>query len=206
MLLNMIKLLLAVLIFCLFLSGCATPIKTEQPDLVIYTAQERHLLMQQIQKWQVNGKIAFLQEKKRESANLLWKVDEQLDQQSLNMTTYLGINILSLEQTNEQSTIEVDGETHQSDDLDLLIWHLTGYPLPTEALHAWIKGITYLPDDKITYGDNFLPTSIRSNYDGMKWHIQYQAYQQVNQLQLPKKITITQNQFTIKIAINHWTL
>lgn len=203
---NMTKTLLPALIFGLLLSGCSSQIKTYPTTKAALSAEDRNNSIERIEKWKVDGKIAFLQQTKRESASLQWWVNQEKNSQSLNMTTYLGINVLTLKQTNEQSSIEVDGEIHESEDLDLLIWHLTGFPLPTEALHSWIKGIPYSANDKVQSDENYLPVNIISKYDGLTWQIHYQAYQNVDGHLLPKKISIKQNDLTIKLSINHWTL
>jgi outer membrane lipoprotein LolB len=202
----MIKILFQVFFLGLLLSGCSSQVNTSPEANYSLDTEQRNETLAQIKQWKIDGKIAFLQQKNRESANMQWQVDQEKNSQSLNMTTYLGINVLTLKQTDDHSSIEVDGEVHHSEDLDLLIWNLTGFPLPTQALHSWIKGLPYSTNDRLTLDDNNLPRTIVSDYDGLTWQVYYQAYQGVDEHMLPKKITIKQNDLTIKISINHWTL
>ena len=69
-----------------------------------------------------------------------------------------GIKILELKREKSNFTVEVDGEHYQTQDLDNLIYRLTGLNLPTRAMNSWLKGIAYLPSDKIIYNEqNQLP-------------------------------------------------
>lgn len=124
------------------MTGCVNQHAIKQPNVLTNT-DSREQTLKTLSQWRIAGKIAFIQTDKRESANLHWSVDQEAQQQSLRMTTYLGINVLSLEQENELTTIEVDGESYQGDDLELLVWRLTGFTLPTKAIQYWIKGIPF---------------------------------------------------------------
>lgn len=202
----MIKLSLSIIGAVIILAGCvSSPKIIEVPGGTIVNNKDRNEQLLALTQWKVEGKIAFLQKNKRDSANLQWSVDQKQATQSLNMSTYLGINVLKLEQNQHESIIEVDGETYQSDDLDSLIWQLTGFTLPTNALHYWIKGIAYLPTDSIEYNANGLPYRMLSQYDNVDWQVNYQAYQTVNSITLPQKVTIKQDELTIKLMINHWS-
>jgi outer membrane lipoprotein LolB len=157
--------------------------------------------------WQINGKIAFLKSGSRHSANLVWKVDNDQNNQQLNLTSYLGINVLKLESNERLHTLTVDGNIHQSDDLANLIYSLTGLTLPTEALHFWLKGLAYQQDDLLTYNDiTGLPDTLSSQYKEQKWQITYQGYQQVEQFSLPTQIIINQGSLVIKIVIKTWSV
>ena len=196
------------LLFILFLHGCS--LVSNQPNntttVINQTLKERNQQMKALSQWQISGKIAFIQQDKRDSANLFWQhLDAQ--NQRLNLTTYLGINVLKLESKNGLHTLEVDGKTYQGDDLSVLIYQLTQLPLPTKALHYWLKGLPYLQTDQITLDEKTsLPKLLTSTFNQQKWQISYQGYQTVNSHQLATKLVIKQEQLTIKININEWKL
>ncbi len=192
----------------LFFMGCATQKNIEQsPINNVYPKEQRIKQLKELQQWQINGKLGFIQKKKRQSATLFWQYDQASQAQTLKLNTYLGINVLALHSKNNFHTVTVDGQTYQSDDLDHLIYSLTELTLPTRAMHSWLKGLAFLPSDRISYHeDSKLPTALVSHYNGQEWHITYSDYQQVNAHQLAKKITLKQNDLTIKIMINQWTL
>lgn len=201
-----------IIILYSFLSGCSLlPSKSStvdplnQTQVSLQTQLERNQQMRLLLEWEITGKIAFLNEKKRQSANLFWQ--HKNNEQRLNLTTYLGINVMELKSKNNVYTIEVSDKTYQSDNLDTLIYQLTGFKLPTKALSYWLKGLTYLDSDEITFDPiTHLPQQLTSFFNLQAWQIYYQQYKLFNQHQLATKITIKQDDLTIKIAIKDWTL
>ncbi len=189
-------------------TGCATQqVQNQAKTQVAFNQTERIKALQQLTHWSVKGKIAFISQQKRQSASLHWTVNEQSQQQNLALTTYLGINILKLNSQSGEHTVDVDGEQFQGADLYQLIYEATGLTIPTQAMHQWLKGIAYNEQDQIQYHpDTQLPHRLVSLDKYGVWQIDYDAYQQVEQVQLAKKITIKHRGLVIKIMINRWTL
>ncbi len=192
------------------LSACTTtqPINDIKPS---YTSDiiKREKTLAQLTTWQVKGKIAFINSVERKSASLFW--NKSNTNQQLNLTTYLGINVLKLTSADSMHTIEVDGESYQDENLDSLIESLVDMRFPTEALSYWIKAIPYNNNDSFTFSpESQLPKTLTSQYNGYHWLIQYSSYQTIQKgdttITLPNKIKITSADLTINIAINDWTI
>ena len=191
------------LVLLLFVSSCAQLPKlgTNQYD----TSVERNELLSQIQHWQIKGQIAFIQQSKREKASIFWQ--KESEHQSLNLTTYLGINVLSLETENGIHQLTIDGKDYQTRNLDQLIWQLTGLTFPSDALSFWIKALPYHEDDLIELSaDSQLPKTITSFYNNQRWQIQYRKYQSFQGVAMPTDILVKQQGLTIKLAIRQWTI
>ena len=123
------------LLWLTLISGCTTIHKPDEAAVgLTQNAGERLNQLAQLKSWTIQGKIAFLQQDKRERASLNWQYQEEPLNQRLNLTTYLGINVLHLESKNNWHIVEVDGQEYQSDDLEYLILSLTGLTLPAQAL------------------------------------------------------------------------
>jgi outer membrane lipoprotein LolB len=199
--------LLALLLLLLTVTSCSVTNSKKTFPLIKQTQSERILSLTALSTWQINGKIAFLDAGNRNSANLMWQVNKDQNSQHLNLTSYLGINVLKLESNQGLHTLTLDNNTYQSDNLNNLIYSLTGLTLPTEALHFWLKGLAYQQTDTIIYNDlTGLPNTLLSQHNQKKWQIKYQDYQQVNQFTLPTKITINQGDLVIKIVIKTWSV
>lgn len=193
------------------LSGCATkptsPSKNAQP----LTAKQRTTHLLNNKKWQLRGKIAFIKKVKdkqdrRESAAITWQVNEVQQTQELNLTSYLGINVLHLESKQEQHLLKVDGEEYRTTNLSHLITSLTGLALPTNALKFWLKGLPYKPSDNVELDKKTqLPLSISSYYDNTSWKIHYSVYQQFNGINMATKFTIEKEDLLIKIVAKKWS-
>lgn len=187
------------------ISGCTTMPPSQQALTQTISERTRDLL--RLNNWTVIGKIAFIQNDKRESAYLNWQNQADKNQQQLDLTTFLGINILHLDSKDSTNHIKVDGKEYKSDDLDKLIYQLTGLTLPTKALTYWLKGIPYLTSDQLSYDPvTKLPINLTSYYDDHLWHIQYDSYQLYGSTRLARKITIKQSDLIIKIMLKDWII
>ncbi len=192
----------------ILLSGCSNNPVNQSQTLINQPPQQRIAQLTQLQHWKVQGKIAFLQEKKRrDSFSLTWQVNENDKVQQLNLTSYLGINVLQLDSSNGNHKIQVDGKTYQSRDLEELIHSLTGITLPSKALSHWLKGMPYEESDYIVYQkESKLPQSLTSHYNNQLWQVSYGSYQQINSYSLATKFSIKKEDLLIKIAINKWSV
>lgn len=206
-----LRLLFTLISIAILTTGCSsTYFNTSNQPKINVDAEKRSALLSQLTSWQVNGKIAFITPKERNSASLYWK--KSIDSQKLNLTTFLGINVLQLTSKNNVHIVELDGEEYTDVNLDNLITSLTDLTLPTEALTYWIKALPYLPADIIELNDNNLPKSLTSFYNNREWAINYSHYKATQLLtnktnvQLPHRIKVKSQDLTINIVINQWKI
>ncbi len=192
------------LIIALLLSACVTPPLVQiKPQSI----QQRTEQLQKLDNWQVAGKIAFIQNNQRQSASLQWRYQGETQSQQLDLTTFLGINVLHLNSIDGIHQVKVDGKNYKSDNLQELIGSLTGLSFPTQALSYWLKGLPYHQNDQIIYHpDNQLPKQLIGQDNNEIWTINYDHYTLVDQYQLATKFTIKKNNLFIKIVIHKWTL
>lgn len=203
----MIKNYFIATIIILFLSNCSSYHRSNETIKPHSSFNDHKEAVSQLAHWQIQGKIALLQTNKRQSANIFWQYNEPSQTQTLNLTTYLGINVLTLNSQNNKHTLEVDGQHYQTQDISALIQELTGYQLPIQALSSWLKALPYSDDDTVTLNKtSFLPQQISSYYEGQLWQITYKKYKKFSGYQLPSQLVIKQNGFTLKIIIHQWTL
>ena len=198
----------------IILSGCATKSNTAFKDSIqTITSEQRAKQLLKKKKWQLKGKIAFIQQiknnkgikDKRESASIIWQVNEKKQTQELNLTSYLGINVLHLKSNQNQHLIKVDGKEYRGTNLSQLIYSLTGLTLPTEALSFWLKGLPYKSDDKLQTDDKtLLPKRLSSYYHNALWQINYSNYQHFNGFEMATKFSIKKDDLLIKVAVKNW--
>jgi len=167
---------------------------------------DREIQLAKFVDWQITGKIGFIQKNKRETASINWLVNKSQQKQALNLTTFLGINVLQLKSDHNQHSIEVDGKTYYGDNLDDLVYDLTGLNLPTKALKSWLKGVKYQVKDKIKYHPTtWLPTELISEHNNQEWTIHFANYKLHQDYRLATKFTIVHQDLTIKINIYRWS-
>jgi outer membrane lipoprotein LolB len=203
---NKTKILLMISLLGLY--GCSTRIDVPIDDsFVVQGSDARNAQLNELQHWQINGKIAFIKAQERQSATLFWQHDREKNTESLNLSTIFGINILQLESKEDYFTLKVDGKSYQTSDLDQLIYSLTGLALPTRAMNHWLKGLAFLPNDHVQYNEKTqLPDSLTSSYNNKLWQISYKKYHQIGHYQLAKQFLITQGDLRIKLVVHSWTI
>lgn len=199
---------LITLLFIGILSACSSindkPVDNAQANQGI---ESRIKQLSQLKNWTLAGKIAFISKDARQSATLHWQNNAENETESLNLSTLFGIKVLELNRQQDNFTLEVDGELYHTDNLDDLIAALTGLNLPTRAMNHWLKGLAFLPADKVVYhAKTLLPQSLTSRYNNKQWLIKYSKYHHIGPYQLAKSLTIFQDDLRIKISIHSWKI
>jgi len=205
---NKLRLLSIASLSCIlaFLSGCSSLEHNQQAEIVTHEAQiERNKKLIALKNWKIKGKMAIITPGERQSATLNWHYQGDKNNQVLNLTTILGIQVFNLESVNGMHIVEVSGERYQSPDLNKILTSLTGFTLPTQAMTFWLKGLPYLNTDVISYNNiTDLPETLTSYYDEKKWQVKYSRYRQILEYQLATIFTIKQDDLVIKINVHQW--
>lgn len=195
------------------LSGCAIKPSNDSSTLTVpQSAVQRATQLTKINQWNIRGKIAFIEQlkdktSKRESASIAWQVNENNQSQELDLTSYLGINVLHLASKDNNHLIKVNGKEYRANDLTRLVYSLTGLTLPTKALTFWLKGLPYQPSDEVEFSPSTqLPVSLTSLFDNVQWRIDYRKYKVFDGVQMATQFTIKKDGLLIKIAIKKWSL
>ena len=208
----MIRFISLLLFLCFVLSACTTAPKGPE-NAVNLTAQLEKVA--EVYQWQMRGKIAFRQGKEAASLNLVWKNDS--GDFDFRLTNFLGLSLVSLNVTQQQSVLEADGETYVDALPEPLIYQITGMVIPVESLLSWVKGLP-LDGDKFTLTEKGLVNTLESYCQGCRnWQFAYGNYGSVKlddgtSVWLPHSITLTQNETPdmpntqLKIKIYQWTL
>jgi len=194
------------------ITGCANKanLSSKAPIQTLIPEQRTAQLLKN-KKWKLQGKIAFIEKvsnkkDKRESASISWQVNEESQHQTLNLSTYLGINVLHLESNKNQHVIKVDGKEYSDTNLAFLLYSLTGLTLPTYALTHWLKGLPYETSDKLKVDSKTqLPISISSYYNNSLWQIRYDNYQVFDGIEMATKFSIKKDNLLIKVAVKKWS-
>lgn len=193
---HLIRHYLILILFLLFLGGCAQKINQQA---VLYDDWKTQLTLQN--NWRVEGKLAFISPEERQSANLNWQQKQALNE--LVLTSFIGTRILGLKQTATSAELKYDGETYHDTNASRLLSRLTGFTIPLDNAKQWLKGT--VTDGEITL-DSLERTQQVSYIDntGLKWLIEYGEYQQIEGYWLPKKLTLKHQQLKIKIQLYQW--
>lgn len=189
--------------FCFFfflsLVGCSsTP-----PTPLSVDWQQHQIALEQLKNYQVRGKLGYKDEKQRQSLNFLWKQNAQSSQ--LILTTFLGQTVLKMDIDDHGAKVVTrDDKTYHHSSAAQLVYQLTGLNIPFSNLSDWLKGLP-------TNADNFTLTpeqtvaQLFKSINSEQWQLNYQAYEQAEQLPLPNKMQLSQGSTSLKIVISNWT-
>ncbi len=140
--------------------------------------------------WMIKGKIGVNSGRKGGSATLQWAYlnDRQQIEQQIDLYGPFGGGRVQISVTNDAAILkDTKGVMIEGLTADQVLYQRLGWQVPFTELVMWCKG---LPDD---YALNLVIDDfgrLKSFNQGV-WHVEYQQYQSVNDLTLPRKLTIT---------------
>lgn len=202
MMVNTRILFLFTLILTLF--GCSTA-----PESIRDVEWQSHKQkLQQIESYQVIGKIGYISPQQRESMNFQWQ--KSPTQSQLRLTSFLGQTILNLSITEQGATVETyDNKIFTAGNGQDLINQLTGLDIPIDDLQDWVLGLP-TQVDHFELNENNTLASIDKISGKQNWHVEYARYQeqpwQSENLPLPVRMQLNQDSTSIKLAISKWIL
>ncbi len=161
------------------------------------------MVLNQIQQWQLTGKIGVQTPENAGSATLNW-VESQQHHYTLSLVGPLGAGGVTLTGQPGLVTMDTaDGKHYTAQTPEQLLTEQIGWDLPVSYLYYWIRG---LPVPDLPSQTQF-DTSHRLTWL-VQQHIQvhYLSYTHVGMIDLPNKIFITSPLVKIKIIIYNWKL
>ena len=163
---------------------------------------DRQAYLQQLHEWSVRGRIAMRTSSDAWSASLKWQQrDTDYD---IQLFGPLGGKALSVTGGKDYVVLTTDeGETFSERGAGVLIYEQTGWHVPVEYLHYWVRAMR-IPGQEAQEEHDEEGRLSRLQQAG--WDIQFQDYQQVNQLVMPRKIRLVNQHFTAKLVFREWQL
>ena len=145
--------------------------------------------------WQLSGKIGLRSEGQAHSAYLNWQ--QCGDDYRIRVSGPLGQGAASLSGNSHQATLRSRNGESSADNPEQLLEQQLGWSIPVAQLLYWIRGI---PAPKQSY--QFTDQQLRQ----AGWQIDYQRWQQVDQYQLPAKMTATHPRAKVTLILKDWQL
>lgn len=167
----------------------------------------RRMTLNQIQNWQITGKIAVITAEDSGSASVDWIQHQQ--QFSISLFGPLGLNGLKLNGSSRYATLTTaNGQHYSAHSPELLLKQQWGWNLPVSYLNYWVRGLPVpnLPTENKWDANHRLERLQQAGFD-----IQFLSYVPVSlsseqTIELPNKISITSPTFKTKMIIYDWKL
>lgn len=199
------------LLLALLLQGCASTLDT--PLTLTLTQppnwQETIAQISALDHWEFSGKIGVRVPERIDSA-----VINRWQQEDTHFTIDLSSAIFGLGATRIEGNPDFITMTESGEDpvtsyrpKELIQQHI-GWPLPISQLRYWVKGIpapVQSSKDQIKelkFDDSGQLSQLNQN----GWQINYSKYSRLNNVNLPRKVVLRQQQAKITVIINEWQL
>lgn len=167
--------------------------------------QDRQQLQHQlndIQKWQVRGKLSVVSPEDAATGYLTWQQDnEDFD---LFLSGPFGQGSSRLIGNNNQATLTLpDQNPVQAPSAEYLMAHYLGWKFPVLDIRYWVKGQAS-PHSNATEIRNSL--GLLESLQQHNWQVEFSRYQPQASTWLPGKIKITGNNFKFIFIIKEWDI
>lgn len=185
------------------LTACAnkTPSSMNAPTApIIKNPKERETVLNRIQSWQVNGKIAVQTAQNSGSATVDWI--QNPNSYVISMLGPLGSNGLKLTGRPGFVTLQTaDGKHYSASSAEELLAKGWGFRLPLSNLRYWIRGLPVPNLPARSQKDSFgrLTSLTQTN-----WQVEYLAYTTRGTVDLPTNLVITSPALKVKIFVHEW--
>lgn len=185
----------------LVLSACSTTPPRPLPDdpqLVWETRQQR---LQRVDTWLLSGRAVIQAEDDGWQFTLNWQ--QQADNFDIQMIAPLGQGSLILSGGKEQVTLRTsDGEEAWASDPDTLVYRILGWRIPVSALRYWIRGIPAPGTAEVSIDEYGRLGQLQQS----GWTVTFPEYRDVNSLEMPTKVFVSNHRAGIKLVISDWNL
>lgn len=183
------------LLLSLGLTGCS----------LLDLQQDKKLLekrLNNIQNWQVRGKLSVINRGEAVTGFLTWQQNEQ------NFDIFLsgpfGQGSSHLIGNHQQASLTLPGEKPvQAASADELMEQLVGWKFPVLDIRYWVKGQAS-PNSSATEIRNSM--GLLESLKQHRWNVQLSRYKRVSDNWLPGRIKIVGNEFTFILAIKQWDI
>lgn len=177
-------------------------------QLASLTPKEKQEYIETLEDWSFTGKIAIIPldntAGKKQSATIHWQQNKTAFDVDIN--TFLGINILNLEQIDNHATLSFDGNTYKGTSAEALINTHARLSLPLTYLPTWLKGIArntpFIQLEKNTTGR--VQSLTFYDHFNQPWQLAITQYAVTQGLLMPRKFIIQNNRFKIRLIITQW--
>lgn len=98
---------------------------------------------------------------------------------------------------------EADGTVQEAEGVNALIQDRLGWAIPVDALQWWVRGLAApgsIEDEKLD------SAGLLISLDQFGWHVEFDRYDSISGIALPKKLNARRDNYRVKLAINRWRM
>lgn len=191
----------------------ATPI-TEEPQVVsadaststpkqgLPTWEQRYSELKQINSWSLNGSVSVRQGGKTNIASLNWNQQQQ-HYYNLAISGPMSVGRVNISGSGNSVSMTRGGKTATASSAEQLMQQQLGWGIPVSSMYYWVRGI---PAPGAKPRMNFDNENRLAQLSQEGWVINYQGYENVRGLELPRVITFLNPRMNIRLVVRGWNV
>jgi outer membrane lipoprotein LolB len=182
-------------------TGCTsmTPPAATQSTV---TWDSRKALLNNMENWQISGKIAVITANDSGSASVDWS--QRASSFTLSLYGPLGAKAIKMSGAPGHVTLKTsEGKTITAPSAEQLLSDQWGWQLPLSSLKYWLRG---LPVPGVPQQSTFDAAHRLASLTQQGFTIRYQGYTTAGALDLPQHLSITSPSIKTKIIIYKWNV
>lgn len=186
--------------FLIQLTACTTIPTPDAVDDPVLEWSNRQTLLNEINFWNINGRLAVTNEAEVWHLSVKWK--QQGQNYKIHLSGPFGAGAVQLIGDDSGVTIKDSEMSRFATNPEQLLYESTGVKIPIQNLFYWVRG---LPNPDSVIAKQLLDPYGRLNkitQDG--WSVRFKRYKKVNKLYLPTKVFIKRNSRDIRFVIEDW--
>ena len=188
----------ALFVLPILLASCAA--SRLRPDSRLLEMQEqREGLLQTMQAWSLRGRLAISGPNGSGSGSLDWQQDGREFRFAVSAPVTGKTWTLSGDERHAQLT-GLHAQPVEADDAASLLMQELGWRVPVVELSSWVLGLRAPGPSDISFREDGLPLEILQN----GWKVEYRDYDKTQEPPLPRRIFASQEEFRVRLAIQHW--
>lgn len=168
--------------------GEKIPLKTRQTSL------------NQIQNWQINGKLAVRTQRDAGSATVDWV--QRQNSYTISLIGPMGTNSFKLTGRPGRVVLNTsDGKQLTASSPEDLLAQAWGYHLPVSNMKYWIRGLPVPGSMSNPHYDTY---NRLTSLQQQGWNVQFLSYMTSNGMDVPSRISLSSPAMQVKIVVYQW--
>lgn len=187
----------ALVVAALLAAACAPRPELEHDGLRF---EERQARLATISSWTMQGRLAVDTGERAVQGRFNWIQDDEVS--TLLVRGPLGGGAFEITGSANGMVVTTRGERHELEDPEIELSALLGWWMPVESLDAWLLG---LPDPRFPAQTRFGPTGTLARLDQRRWRVDYEAYQLIAGILVPRRLRMTHGELDVRVTIDLWS-
>ena len=181
-------------------AGCqTTPVRVADETIAVRDAR-----LVALKPWRASGSIAVDSETQGVvNATFSWNVNHHgFD---IRLIGPLGLKTFRVTEDQHGAVLTGDGEEFSGTSAELLLLDALGVRIPLVDMQDWVVGLPGNAETASRDSRGRIKKMRVTNADNTSWNVNFKSYTLLDDLDLPRRITVSGEDMEIKLSINDWS-